>query len=175
MSDDTKAKLCDEVFSDLVSIGNEIDADDDIIQDLREAYGKKGEGMSVVIEITLTHPTAKNPNPRVIYSNCFTMIDGYPKKGPIPPNPHAKIRIDFMALRYILRGYRYYKAPKGRLKVQYGFRRAYGEERLFKEVRDDVHFLSDSSLVDKVLPLLEHRIFPIFRKRWKDRWIMKNN
>ena len=172
---EAKAKLVDEMFSDLINIGNEIDKEDDIIQDLRKQFGKDGEGMSVVFEITLRQPTHKKPNPRVIYRGCFTMIDGYPKKIPEPPNPHVRMRTDFMCLRAILRGHRHYTGPNGRMKVKYGFKRAYGEERLFKEVRDDVHFLSDTVLVDKVIPLLEHRIFPIFRKRWKNKWVMQDS
>ena len=173
---DPKAAMCDMIFTDLVDIGNEIEGDDDIIQDLRkEGWVVKGQGMSIIFEITLKPPSKKKPNPKVIYSNCFTMVDGYPKKIPVPPDPHARIRMDFMCLRWILRGYRYYKAPKGRLTVKYGFRRAYGEERLFKWMRSDVHYLSDSGLVDKVIPLLEDRIFPIFRRRWKGRWIMKES
>lgn len=172
---DTKTQLCGNIFNDLMDIGSEIDDDDDLIQALRDDYAIKGEGMCVVIEITVRSPSARHPDPGVIYTGCFTMMDGYPTKMPIPLNPHVRLRTDLMTLKYILRGYRYYKAPKGRLKVKYGFRRAYGEERLFKEVRQDVHILSDSVLVDKVIPLLEKRIFPIFRKRWKNKWIMKDS
>lgn len=172
---DAKAQLCASIFDNLIDIGGEIEETDDLIQSLRADYAIQGEGMSVVIEITLRAPSAKHPDPGVIYSGCFTMIDGYPTKIPVPLDPHVRIRTDLMTLRYILRGYRYYKAPNGRLKVKYGFKRAYGEERLLKEVRKDVHFLSDSVLVDKVIPLLEHRIFPIFRQRWKGKWIMKDS
>lgn len=172
---DTKAVMCDKMFNGLIEIGNEIEEDDDIIQELRkEGWVVKGQGMTVVIEITLRPPSHKNPNPRVIYSNCFTLVDGYPMKISVPPDPHVRIRMDFMCLRFIFRGHRYYKAPNGRLKVKYGFRRAYGEERLFKEVRSDVHFLSDSVLVDKVIPLLETRILPLFRRRWRDHWVMQD-
>jgi hypothetical protein len=170
-----KEILVDKIFTDLIDIGNEIEEDDDIIQELRENWAVKGEGMSVVIEITLSQPTAKNPDPKPFYTSCFTMVNGYPTKIPVPLNPHVRIKMDLMCLKFILRGYRHYKGPNGRLKVKYGFRRAYGEERLFKQVRNDVHYLSDAGLVDKVIELLEFRIFPRFRNRNKGKWIMKDS
>lgn len=170
-----KAAVVEEAFDGLLDIGSGIDSQDEIIKSLREAYKKEGQGMVLVIEITLKPKSEKNPEPKVIYQGCFTMIDGYPKKIPLPPDPHATMRTDFMALRYILRGYRYYKAPNGRIKRAYGFKKAWAENRLFKEVREDVHFLSDGALVDKVLTLLETRIFPIFRRKWRDRWMMKDS
>lgn len=170
-----KAAMVEEAFDDLLHIGNGIDSEDEIIKSLRKSYAKEGEGMSVVIEITLKPITASKPNPKVIYRGCFTMINGYPKKIPVPPNPHAKMRTDFMALRFILRGHRYYKAPNGRIKRAYGFKKAWAENRLFKETREDVHFLSDSALVDKVVALLEKKIFPIFRRKWRDRWVMQDS
>lgn len=172
---DTKGLMCEKIFNEVIDIGNDIKEDDDIIQELREQWAVEGKGMSVVIEITLKPSSVKNPNPRPIYTGCFTMINGYPKKVPVPVNPHVRIRTDFMCLRYILRGYRYYKAPNGRIQVKYGFKRAYGEERLLKEVRDDVHSLSDTALVDKVITLLEGRIFPIFRRKWKKHWVMQDS
>lgn len=173
---DAKAAMVEEAFDDLLNIGNGIDSEDEIIKSLREAYKKEaGEGMSLAIVITLKPITDSRPNPKVIYRGCFTMVEGYPKKIQVPANPHATMRTDIMALRYILRGYRYYKAPKGRIKRAYGFKKAWAENRLFKEVREDVHFLSDGALVDQIITLLEDRIFPIFRRRWGGRWMMQDS